>query len=71
MFLGFVFICALGAAECTRANATQIVQIPGTFTNAVSQGFAGAACQKAATDYARAHFDPTKSRIGVNCEIAE
>ena len=69
MFLGFIFICALGVQECTRSNATQVVQIPGTFTNAVSQGLAGAACQNAAVGYARSHFDPKINRIGVNCEL--
>jgi hypothetical protein len=69
MFLGFVFVCTLGIQECTRANAIQVVQIPSTFTNTVSQGFAGAACQNSAVGYARSHFDPKINRIGVNCEL--
>jgi len=67
-FLGFVFLCALGTPECKRDNALQVVQIPGKFSWSV-MGFAGIKCQEAAVQYAQAHFDPNKNRIGVNCEL--
>lgn len=69
MFIGFVFLCTLGVAECTKDNATKIIQIPGTFTNKVSMGFAGVKCQDAAVVFARMRYSPSDYRIGVNCEL--
>jgi hypothetical protein len=68
-FTGFVLVCQLGVAECTKDIALQVVPIPGTFTNKVSAGFAGVACQQAVVAYARANFDPAKNRLGVLCVL--
>lgn len=71
MFIGFVFLCTLGTVECTKDNAVQIIQIPGTFTDRVSIGFAGVKCQDAAVAYAKMRYSPSTYRIGVNCELSK
>lgn len=73
MFVGFVFICTLlTAPACTRANAQQVIQIPGSgFSNTKSMGLAGPPCILAVMHYAHTFKLTAGMKFGIGCELQE
>lgn len=73
MFVGFVFICTLSTiGPCTRANAQQVIQIPGSgFSNTKSMGLAGPPCILAVMHYAHTFKLTAGMKFGIGCELQE